>query len=285
MGEAKRRQNLKATEFNRLDEMFSSHNINTSEFSFYDQPEFMEREAAAPEYLSNYARWVTLRPIDNTYASHVTSIVPKLAELLADALHEDTWEGPCVVATAMMVRILDRLKVWSFGVVGSAIFSVPKLNIRRGLHIVDHRDFPDAALGHAWVCAPPFHVVDTTAALQRWGTDPIRDYIPQVILDDVGRRARAKVDDVVSASMRQEIAMCEGYSDPDLHHRIQPNLRDFGRNFPATQATIGSLEIKYIPIAIRQENVALEEINTAGGIGRTGRQLWEDVVKPEFDTT
>ena len=282
MGEAKRRQQLRTTEFHRLEEMFRSHNISTSEFAFYDQPAFLQREKAAPEYLSHYAKWVTLRPIDDTYASHVTSIVPKLAQLLADALHEDNWEGPCVAATAMMTRILDRLKVWSFGVSGSATFSIQNPAIWRALHIVDYQDFPDAALGHAWVCAPPFHVVDTTAAFQRWGTDPIRDYIPRVILDDVGRHARAKVEDVVSARIRQEFAMREGDTDANLHHRIRPDLRDFGGNFPATQTTIGSLTIKYIPIAIRQEETALEEINTAGGIGRTGRQLWEDVIKPAF---
>lgn len=282
MGESKRRQKSKTQEFRRLEKMFKSHNIDTSRFAFYDQPAFLQREKIAPEYLSHYARWVALRPINNTYATHVMSIVPKLAQLLADALHKDNWEGPCVAATAIMTRSLDRLNVWSFGVTGSATFSIPNRSIWRALHIVDHQDFPGAALGHSWVCAPPFYVVDTTAALQRWGTDPIRDYIPRAILDDVGSRAKARVEDVVSASIRQEIAMHEGYSDPNLHHRIQPNLRDFGRHFPATQTTIDSLKIKYIPIAIRQDEATLEEINTAGGIGRTGRQLWEEVIGPAF---
>ena len=76
--------------------------------------------------------------------------------------------------------------------------------------------------------------------------------------------------------------MIEGRTDPNLHHRLRPDLRDFGRHFPATQTTAWPLTIKYIPIAIRQTDTALEEINTHGGIDRTGRELWDHVVKPAF---
>ena len=262
--------------------MFKSHGINTSEFGFYDQTAFVEREKVDHEYLSQYAKWVNLRPLDKSYVSHVTATVPKLAQLLSNALREDNWEGSCVAATAMMTRMLDRLDVWSFGVVGRATFSIPSPPIWRGLHIVDCQDFPGAALGHAWVCAPPYYIVDPSAALQRWGTDLIRDYIPQVILDEVGRRARPTVDDVVSSRIRQKYAMKEGHADPNLHHRIRPDLRAFGRQFPALQTTIGVLTVKYFPIAIQQTETQLEEINTAGGIGRTGRQIWEQVVRPAF---
>ena len=282
MGEAKRRHQSKDVEFRCLEEMFRLHNVNTSEFGFYDQPAFVEHEESDPDYLTHYARWVTLRPINDTYRSRVKSIVPKLTGLISSSFSQDEWEGSCVAASALMSRMLDRLDVWSFSVVGSAIFSINNPTIWRGLHIVDHQDFPGAALGHAWVCAPPYYVVDPSAALQRWGTDPIRDYIPHTILDDIGYRTRPTAEDVVSSRIRQEFAMKEGRTDPNLHHRLRPDLRDFGRHFPATQTTAGPLTIKYIPIAIRQTDTALEEINTHGGIGRTGRELWDHVVKPAF---
>ena len=163
------------------------------------------------------------------------------------------------------------------------IFSINNPSIWRGLHIVDHQDFPGAALGHAWVCAPPYYVVDPSAALQRWGTDPIRDYIPHTILDDIGYRTRPTAEDVVSSRIRQEFAMKEGT------HRPQPASSSFD---PTCEILVdisrqhrqlpGPLTIKYIRIAIRQTDTALEEINTHGGIGRTGRELWDHVVKPAF---
>ena len=282
MGESKRKKNSISSSLRRLEEMFQLHGVKTSEFGFYDQPVFLGQEAVDSDYVSNYAKWVMFRTLSKAYKSHAQSIVPKLTELISNALAEDHWEGSCVVASALITRMLDRLKVWSFGIVGSATFSVRRPPLWRGLHTVDHKDLPGAALGHAWVCAPPFVIVDASAKLQRWGNDPIRAYIPGIILDENGYRTRPKVEDVVSSTIRHEYAIREGRVYPNLHRRLEPGLHGFSRIFPCTQATIGPLAIKYIPTAIGQSDVPLEEINSAGEIGRTGRELWEQIVRPAF---
>ena len=86
--------------------MFQSHGVNTDQFAFYDQPAFLERGKLQPEYLAEYARWVTLRPADDSYRAHVRSIVPRLAQLISRSLIEDQWEGSCVAATALISRML-----------------------------------------------------------------------------------------------------------------------------------------------------------------------------------
>ena len=221
MGEAKRRNQSRDADFVQLTAMFQSHGVNTTEFSFYDQPSFLEQEKTQPEYLEHYARWVMLRPVNHCYRSHVRSIVPRLAELISTSLIEDQWEGSCVAASGLISRMLDRLSVWSFGLVGSATFSIQKPPIWRGLHSVDYQDFPDVALGHFWVCAPPYFIVDASAALQRWGDDPIRQFIPQTILDDTGVHTKPRADDVVSARIRTKYALHEGREDHNLHYRLE----------------------------------------------------------------
>ena len=282
MGEAKRRNQVADMQFCRLTEMFQSHGVNTNEFAFYDQPSFTDREKSQPEYLEHYAKWVTLRPTNDTYRSHVRSVVPRLAQLISTALIEDQWEGSCILATGLITRMLDRLNVWSFGVRGSAVFSVPDLSLWRGLHSIDYADFPGAALGHAWVCAPPYFIVDASVALQKWGTDPIRNHIPLYILDHIGVRTKPTVTDVVSATIRAQFALTEGREDQNLHYRLESRLRDFGRCFPAVKISAGSLSAKYIPAAITQSDVDLDKINEGGSIGRTGDELWRDVVKPQL---
>lgn len=282
MGEARRRAHSRVAEYSRLTGMFRSDGVNTDEFSFYDQAAFLEQEKSQPTYLVNYAKWVMLRPADDVYRARVRSIVPRLAQLISRSLIEDQWEGPCIVATALMTRMLDRLKIWSYGVVGSATFTVEEQSIWRGLHSIDYKDFPDAAVGHAWVCAPPYFVVDASASLQRWGDDPIRHFIPQTILDDTGVRTRPLVSDVVSPRVRSEFAIKEGREDRNLHYRLESGLQAFGKDFPAIKTASGPLTVKYIPVAIRQTDTELEDINRNGQIGRTGRELWEEVVKPEL---
>ena len=133
------------------------------------------------------------------------------------------------------------------------------------------RTFPGAALGHAWVCAPPYFIVDASVALQKWGTDPIRNHIPLYILDDIGVRTKPTVTDVVSAPIRAQFALAGGREDQNLHYRLESRLRDFGRCFPAVKITSGSLSAKYIPAAITQSDVDLDKINEGGSIGRTGK--------------
>ena len=176
MGEARRRTQSKELEFSQLTEMLESHGVNTAKFGFYDQQAFFDREKSQPEYVEHYARWVTLRPTNDLYQAHVRSIIPRLAQLISTSLIEDQWEGSCLGATGLVTRMLDRLCVWSFGVKGSATFSTQDPFIWRGLHSIDYEDFTGAAIGHAWVCAPPYFIVDASAGLQRWGNDPIRQY-------------------------------------------------------------------------------------------------------------
>ena len=110
-----------------------------------------------------------LRPRDDAYNQHVRDVVPRLTEMLAAALLSDGMEGGCVAASGMMSRMLDRLGVWSFGVAGCLTLEVKTRSLWRGLATVDDLDFPDAALGHSWVIAPPYHVVDASLMVQRWG--------------------------------------------------------------------------------------------------------------------
>ena len=282
MREAKQGRRGKRAEFGDLQKRFRSDEVDTTQFGFYDQPSFIEREKANPAYLEMYAKWVLLRPLSEEYADHVRTIVPRVVALIARSLREDGWEGSCVAAAGLIARVLDRLRVWSFGLAGSTTFSVEDPPIWRGLYIVDEEDFPGAALGHSWICAPPYVVVDATAALQRWGNDRIRSFIPQTILDDVGKHIRPRVEDVVSSAIRAKAAAVYGRDDPNLHYRLRPDLLVFERHFRATQATLGPLTIRYVPVAVRQPDCSLEEINSTGSIGRTGRELWEQVIRPAF---
>lgn len=285
MGEAKRRKIGRQSEFKNLEDMFKLHGIRTSEFEFYDQPAFLRQEKISAEYLNNYAKWVALRPRDSAYDAHVRSVVPKLATIIAGALAEDGLKGACQLSTMLMTRMLDQLGVWSFGIQGSASFSVPSDDIWRGLHSVDVPDFPGATLGHSWVCAPPYFVVDPTAKIQQWINDAtIVEYIPEVILDLDGKVTKPKVEDVVSAEIRMEYFQERGIDSPTLHYELEPNLRNFGRLFPATELIVGELLCRYVPVAIRQSDEPLNGINTADGApGRTGQELWTNLVKPAFD--
>lgn len=267
------------TDFACLDSELTACGIDTSQFAFYDQA-----SQFAPEILrEKYARWVSLRPRDADYDARVRDVVPRLCELIIEAFDGDNWHGGCVEASTMMARMLDKLGIWSFSVLGSTTFEVESLGLACGFYHHDFQDFPDAVLGHAWVVVPPYGVVDATVALQQWGDDPITQFLPSFVAADTVQRISPHVSDVISWRMRYHISHTDQHLDEALHLRLEPNLLKFGLDFPAVEIEDGPLAMRYVPMQIFLSDGPLEEINAGGAIGRTGRQIWDQVVRPVFD--
>lgn len=242
------------------------------------------QEQRDPAYLEKYAEWVMSRPIDAEYEAHVRATVPKLASLVAAALAADGMQSGCITAYGMLTRMLDRLGVWSFGIIGSTNLDVPHLGLRRSLHTVDYKDHPGSVLGHAWVCAPPYHIVDPSLALQHWTGTPLVELVPPVILGDLSAAPviRPTVEDCVSVSVRERYARAERRFDVQLHHRLEPRLAAFGRLFPAREVALGELIVRYVPVAVRQTDLPLEFINSETGWGRPAITIWNDEIVPAF---
>ncbi|PYE80872.1 hypothetical protein [Pseudoroseicyclus aestuarii] len=282
MGEARRQKKKQASQFEQINRLFQNSGIDTSDFEFVDHPRFIAAEQRNPALLEDYANWVMLRPRDADYDAHVRQTVPRLTQLIADVLEEDRLEGSCQIACSLLTKSLARLGVWSVGIVGSSTYEVRDQGIRRGLHTVDYRDFEGAALGHSWVCAPPFFVVDASIKRQRWSGDAIYPYIPSIILDDVGRKTKPTPMDVISSRVRTEIIMHRGSLPDNIVYEMEPNLRAFSKVFPATQTVIDQLSARYVPTAANMSDGTLEDINSAGARGRVGGQIWNEVIAPAF---
>ena len=166
---------------------------------------------------------------------------------------------------------------------GSTILEVPEHQLRHTLQIIDTRAFPGAALGHAWVVAPPFHIVDATLALQRWAGTSIRSFIPESLaVEDGVTVITPTVDDMIGWDVQAMFASRSGgVFDPDLHHKRIPHLSRFNQDFRAFATTIEDLQLRYCPSAIRLSDVPLEEIMSLGS-RRSAIEIWRQAVEPAF---
>ena len=265
-------------EFHRLEAGLHAVGIDTTQLGFYDQPCTLE-----PKILRElYARWVMLRPRDEAYNARVREVVPKLCRLIIKAFEADNWHGGCVEASSMMSRMLDRLGIWSFSVLGSTTFEVQSQNLCCGFYKHDFQDFQDAVLGHAWVVVPPYGVVDATVVLQQWGRDPITKYLPEFVAAENIRPIVPKVLDVLSWRYREYFSQLDGEFDDHLHLRLEPELLTFGTIFPAVEIDYGLLKVRYVAMQTFLSEGPLESINAGGVIGRNGGQIWETDVAPAF---
>jgi len=262
---------------------FVASGIDPGLFGFYNQLGFLARENQNPAYLDRYAEWVLTRPMSAEYEAHVRATVPKLAYLLSDAFAAHDAHGRCIAASSMMIRMLDLLHVWSFGLFGSVIIEAADRGLRRTIQTIACKrgPDPDAAAGHAWLCVPPFLVVDVTLALQRWdaATAPL---VPNVILaGSEASKVEARADDIVDDRVRDLFADVEGWHDPWLHHRIDPSLRGFHQTFPARDVIAPGLNLRFVPALILLPGERLAEIEVKRG-GASGRSLWNSIVASAF---
>lgn len=194
---------MSKNEFKKIDDQFKNLGIDTSKFEFFDQPNFLQEEQLNPEILNNYAHWVNTRPRSPAYENHVRAVVPEVCKIIQTSFQNDGFTASCVAASSMICRILDRLGVWSYAVAGSTVFKVKDSSIERFLWTIDKPDFPNAFLGHAWVCAPPFLVVDATVSLQNWPKrDKIIPYLSNILMFEKGVIVNPTASDVISAEIR-----------------------------------------------------------------------------------
>jgi hypothetical protein len=264
--------------FHILDQNLKALGIDTSQHGFYGQKAFLKQQAKDPAFINTYARWVRLRPRSPSYDAYVRHMVPTLSEIIVEAFRADNCHGWCVAASSMMSRMLDRLGIWNYGVLGSTSFDVPSQDISCGFYRQDFEDFPGVVLGHAWLVAPPFEIIDPTVVLQNWGGDPVVDFLPPYVATEDVREFEHKVLDVVSWRLWEHYSTMEGAVDAQLHWRLEPHLRDLAKTIPAMATQAGPLEMRYVPSRIHLSLEPLELMTTDGAWGRTGAQIWETEV-------
>jgi hypothetical protein len=270
------------TEFEMLEGYLYGLGIDTSKPGFYDSPAFQTQAQSNLYFAETYARFVKLRPITEAYEARVKMIVPRLCQLIVDVFKADRWEGGCLEASWMMSRMLDRLGIWNYTPIGSVTFEVEHKGLCCGFYRHDFKDFPEAILGHAWVVAPPFKLVDATVSLQRLGDDPIREYLPVCVSALEVTPLKLEVSDIISFRMRESFLSWEGSLDEALHLRLDRRLGHFAETFPPSRIDHGALMIRYVPLEINLCDLPLEEINADAHLGRPAKVIWQDIILPAF---
>jgi hypothetical protein len=274
MGEATRRKKQRDAEFQQADQRFRSVGIDTTRPGFYDQSAFLNQEKANPEYLKLCTRWLARRPLSEGYRRRAERVVPAVAESVAEMFVGSEMVASCMNGSAMLSRVLERAGIWNHVIHGSLVLTVPREGVWRAFQTVDHRDFPGAVCGHAWVFAPPFHVVDVTIALQRWD-DEARPFVPAKVLTTFTSRVQVEIEDVVAARLRPQLRGSPLWGKRELVYEAEPELREMEGYVPAMDLRVGEAQLRYVPVATRLPDTDLEAMNTMSGCtGPTGAEVW-----------
>lgn len=276
MGEAAKKRAARSHEFQSIDRLLRDDGIDTSLIEFYNQTSFLEKEKTDPRYARHLSRWLSRRPMSDSYQGRVSRVVPVVAERVANLFGESDMVASCVNGSFMLSKVLERAGIWNHVLHGSVVLEVASRGIWRGFQTVDAEDFPGAVRGHAWVFAPPFHVVDVTIAKQRWDSEE-RPFVPAHIISSFTSRLEVQLNDVVASRLFPTFETHPYWGQRRIIYDLVPGLREMEGDVAPMGVTVDEAKLRYIPVSTIIPEEPLELANsTPGCTGPTGEELWKD---------
>lgn len=264
-----------------LSRVFSSRGIPAEEIAFYNHAAFRAAEGADPAFLEFYCAWVRARPRQIPYDAHVRSIVPRIAELVANEIVRDGQLGVCIDASMMLTKMLEQEGIWCYAAKGALTISAPDLG--HSTHFCMFDDEP--AAGHFWVVAPPFEIIDVSLKNQRWKRGEGR-LMPSTIVLETATRIVPRSDDFMSDSVLSHARKQHGPLPRDFHFRAVPSLARPAQFFPSWEVKVGETTLRYAcGTAVVSEAQSLYTITSRRWNGRLAGELYDEVVRPALKKT
>lgn len=283
MGEAARKRMAGAA--NPSQALFAKLGVDTSNPGFYDSDTFLKEERSNPRLLEEYAAFVDLRVRSPEETMRVRDVVQRTAAFLFQRLSEDGRKGACVDASIALSRMLERRGVWNYIVKGALTLTFAPDTGLGDLHLAPiMMNGNPAVAGHAWICAPPFRVVDITAAFQPYPPSYER-LITSPIIEESLSPVTPTVEDLFDPDLVAEFLRRERRL-PTLRDTTanDPDLMSKTRRFGAGSVTLGKVTFRYIACGIGAPDEPLERLSTLNLSGKYPRDLYEELLQSERNT-
>ena len=261
-----------------LERAFQKRSIDFSRPGFCDAEPFLRAERLDARFLETYARYVEVRPYDDTYLNMARRKIEIVAEAVRSAVASDGRMGACVHASGTVARMLDRLQIWNY---------VAKATLTITFGTSDHEpqyfwvlDEGNFVASHAIVVAPPYGVVDVTVKQQPYPPD-IGALVPEIVLADQFEHSTWTPDDLANPVLQMAVRAM-GVPFGDYLKRTQPQMLEVMSALPARLVLAGSVELKYVPVAIGGFVEQLEELTGYQPGGRAAIDIFQTDVLPKL---
>jgi hypothetical protein len=250
--------------------------LDKSRPGFYDDPVFLAAEQKDPSLLDAYAGYVDELTLDAAYVSYARGRVIASAKFLHERLLEDGRKGACVDVCQMLSRFLEQQGVWNYIVKGAnALYPAPHTGLEPKFHwLFDSDGDPRAVAPHAWICAPPFQVVDLTLGRQENSGDEDQ-YLREPILLEHARKESPRIEELFDPALRAEYQrqLRRPVTIKDLS-KIDPGLPTKLQTRGTLQAHLPDISLRYVGVAVTAPDEPFEKARGWLMGGKSGWELW-----------
>lgn len=173
----------------------------------YDLPAFTGFEREDSTTLDEYARHVVERQQTDEERDRARRLITAISTRIATTATPAELTRRCLQVSFVLLRALEAAGIWAFVVRGSVKFEFDAASrlSPRYFWVRDRADGPGATMGHLWVVAPPFAVVDCTAKMQAWQCGE-GQHLPPLILADRVQHVAPQDELYSSSEIRPGIA-------------------------------------------------------------------------------
>jgi hypothetical protein len=257
--------------------LFEELGIDCSKPGFYDDSRFVEVEKREPRLLEAYADYINELTFSKEYVARARRTILDAANFMYARLLQEGLKGACLDSALAMLKFLEKDGVWAYVVIGGLTVSFSPETGLTSLHIapITMGDSP-AKVGHAWLCAPPFKVVDIASSLQPYRNGEEK-YLPGVIAEESVLDATPDVLDLFDVDAAQNFVFRYGR---------MPTLRDIEYMEPGLVARaehIGTFSVhaqhatlKYVSCGIAASDTPFEQVTNIKLGGKYPVELYEE---------
>jgi len=267
-------------DFESIRKEFLRRGIPIETPGFYDHPAFAQLQSEDSDALAAYARFVLERPYSPEYLADAEHKIRTVSQILYRDLVTDGRLGACVDVTMALSRMLEKLGVWNFMVNGAVTTVYPvESTLHNGYYWPIHEG--DADAGHAWLCAPPFRVIDVTIGRQPQDYHP-HDFVPDFVYSKESMDFPVYIDDLCSEAVRAQMFVKGVPVTLEGLFGAYPSLRHFLEIFRGTLYSHNGALYEYIPVFPLASLGPLEQITDLCLNGKYGHEIWKEQIEPLF---
>lgn len=256
----------------RLRENYVMHRFNKilpdpkTATGWYDDPEFLRAAAENPALWTEVAREAEQHGATPAARAHARNVLASVLPQLASLFEEDGRRSDCLNRSLLLQRLLEGAGVWCWVAQGGMTALFPS---EWSIAPIGYRPLSlEQSLGHCWVVAPPFRVVDLSLRHQNEDGRAER-HLPAIVAIEDPEPLKLSLLDVVDA----EVARLVGNAEPP------PAMVAFNREFPASRFLRDRVRFRYVPTAVAIPGPPLDRW-TQRFAGRTPREIFNRIVVP-----
>ncbi len=262
---------------NDFEEVFRGAGIDYSKPGFYDDQKFVEIEKSNPAFLEIYADYINSMSFPSDYLMNARDITLDITKFIYDKLSLDGLKGACLDVCGIICRFLEKKGIWNYIVKGGLTISFDKSTSISKTYCAPNMTYDNpAVLGHAWVVAPPFRIIDVAFSYQHY-TCGERTYLKGFVAEENVNEATLQVEDLIDMDAI-ELFVKQRRRRPRIQdmEMVSPGLIQRIHKYGIFQVELTKATLKYTSCGVTVFDAPLEQVKNIELSGKYPVDLYKE---------